>query len=90
MRKNVRVAREMGLLHIPDHALRDIDDVKGIPPHKLCIISTGSQGEPMSAMALMASGENKFLEVGPDDVVIMSSHPIPGNEAPVSKRLFRN
>jgi len=85
MRKNVRVAREMGLLHIPDHALRDIDDVKGIPPHKLCIISTGSQGEPMSAMSLMASGENKFLEVGPDDVVIMSSHPIPGNEAPVSK-----
>jgi ribonuclease J len=85
MRKNVRVAREMGLLRIPDHALRDIDDVKGIPHERLCIISTGSQGEPMSAMALMASGANKFLSVGPDDVVIMSSHPIPGNEAPVSK-----
>jgi ribonuclease J len=85
MRKNVRVAREMGLLRIPDHALRDIDDVKGIPPEQLCIISTGSQGEPMSAMALMASGENKFLQIGDGDVVIMSSHPIPGNEAPVSK-----
>jgi ribonuclease J len=85
MRKNVRVAREMGLLRIPDHALRDIDDVKGLAPEKLCIISTGSQGEPMSAMTLMASGENKFLKVGADDVVIMSSHPIPGNEAPVSK-----
>src|SRR4051812_30658584 len=78
MRKNVRVASEMGLLRIPGTALRDIDDVKGIPPEKLCIISTGSQGEPMSAMALMASGENKFLSVGSDDVVIMSSHPIPG------------
>jgi ribonuclease J len=85
MRKNVRVAREMGLLHIPDDRLRDIDDVKGIPPEKLCIISTGSQGEPLSAMALMAAGENKFLKIVPDDVVIMSSHPIPGNEAPVSK-----
>jgi ribonuclease J len=85
MRKNVRVAREMGLLRIPDHALRDIDDVKGIAPERLCIISTGSQGEPMSAMTLMASGENKFLKISPDDVVIMSSHPIPGNEAPVSK-----
>jgi ribonuclease J len=85
MRKNVRVARDMGLLRIPGQALRDIDDVKGIPPERLCIISTGSQGEPMSAMALMASGENKFLSVGPADVVIMSSHPIPGNEAPVSK-----
>lgn len=85
MKKNVRVAREMGLLRIPDHALRDIDDVKDIPPEKLCVISTGSQGEPMSALALMAASENKFIKLGADDVVIMSSHPIPGNEANVSK-----
>ncbi len=85
MKKNVRVAREMGLLHIPDHALRDIADVGDIPPEKLCIISTGSQGEPMSAMALLAASENKFLKLVPGDVVIMSSHPIPGNEANVSK-----
>lgn len=85
MRKNVRVAREMGLLHIPDRALRDIDDVKGLDPAKLCVISTGSQGEPMSAMSLLAASENKFLQIGVGDVVIMSSHPIPGNEANVSK-----
>ena len=85
MKKNVRVAREMGLLDIPDRYLVDIADVKGIPPEKLCVISTGSQGEPFSAMALLAAGEHKFLELHPSDVVIMSSHPIPGNEANVSK-----
>jgi len=85
MKKNVRVAREMGLLDIPDNRLIDIADVGDIPPHKLCVISTGSQGEPMSAMALLAASENKFLKLVPGDVVIMSSHPIPGNEANVSK-----
>jgi len=85
MKKNVRLAREMGLLHIPDHALRDIDDIADLDPAKVCVISTGSQGEPMSALSLMAAGENRWLKLGPDDVVIMSSHPIPGNEAPVSK-----
>jgi ribonuclease J len=85
MRKNVRMAREMGLLHIPDSRLRDIEDVDDIDPAKVCVISTGSQGEPMSALALMASSENKWLRLGEGDVVIMSSHPIPGNEANVSK-----
>lgn len=85
MRKNVRLAREMGLLHIPDHALRDIEDLGGVPPERVCVISTGSQGEPMSALALLAASENRFLQLGAGDVVIMSSHPIPGNEANVSK-----
>jgi ribonuclease J len=85
MKKNVRVAREMGLLRIPDNRIIDIADVGDIAPEKLCVISTGSQGEPMSAMALMAAGENKFLKLVAGDVVIMSSHPIPGNEANVSK-----
>jgi ribonuclease J len=85
MKKNVRIAREMGLLRIPDHALRDIADVGGMDPAKVCVISTGSQGEPMSALALLAASDNKFLQIGEGDVVIMSSHPIPGNEANVSK-----
>jgi ribonuclease J len=85
MRKNVRLAREMGLLRIPDHALRDIEDLDGVPPERVCVISTGSQGEPMSALALLAASENRFLRLGAGDVVIMSSHPIPGNEANVSK-----
>jgi ribonuclease J len=85
MKKNVRLAREMGLLRIPDHALVDIDDVSDLPPGQVCVISTGSQGEPMSALALMATRNNRWLDVGPDDTVILSSHPIPGNEMNVSK-----
>ncbi|MFN8038904.1 MAG: ribonuclease J [Acidimicrobiales bacterium] len=85
MKKNVRLAREMGLLDIPERSLRDIDEIGDLDPAKVCVISTGSQGEPMSALALMAASENRWLKVGDGDVVILSSHPIPGNEANVSK-----
>jgi len=85
MKKNVRLAREMGLLHIPDNRLVDIEDIGDLDPAKVCVISTGSQGEPMSALALMASSENRWIKIGPEDTVILSSHPIPGNEASVSK-----
>jgi ribonuclease J len=85
MKKNVRLAREMGLLSIPENRLMDIDDIKDLDPAKVCVISTGSQGEPMSALALMAARENRWITLGNDDVVIMSSHPIPGNEANVTK-----
>jgi ribonuclease J len=85
MKKNVRLARDMGLLRIPDHALVDIDDVRDLPPGEVCVISTGSQGEPMSALALMAQRNNRWLEINADDTVILSSHPIPGNEMNVSK-----
>ena len=85
MKKNVRLARDMGLLRIPDHALVDIDDVRDLPPGQVCVISTGSQGEPMSALALMAQRNNRWLEIKTDDTVILSSHPIPGNEMNVSK-----
>jgi ribonuclease J len=85
MKKNVRMAREMGLLRIPDHRLRDIDEIGDLDPAKVCVISTGSQGEPMSALALLAARENRWLKLTEGDVVIMSSHPIPGNEQDVSK-----
>ncbi|MGH9183535.1 MAG: ribonuclease J [Acidimicrobiales bacterium] len=85
MRKNVRLARDMGLLHIPDASVLDIADIDEIPPEQVCVISTGSQGEPMSALARMAASENKWLRVGPGDTVILSSHPIPGNEADVGR-----
>lgn len=85
MQKNVRIAREMGLLHIPDHRLRDIEEVGSLDPGEVCVISTGSQGEPMSALTLMASGESRWLQLDEHDTVILSSHPIPGNEMSVSK-----
>jgi len=85
MLKNVALAREMGLLHIPQASLVDIEKIGDFEDGKVCIISTGSQGEPMSALSLMAAGENKWLKVGEDDVVIISAHAIPGNEYSVNK-----
>ena len=85
MAKNIGLARSMGLLHIADSALVDIEKVGNLDAHRVCVITTGSQGEPMSALALMAAGENKWLTVGAGDVVILSSHAIPGNEASVGK-----
>ena len=85
MKKNVRLAREMGLLDIPDSHLRDIDDVGDLEPGRVCVISTGSQGEPMSALSLMANRSSKFLHLDENDTVILSSHPIPGNEMNVTR-----
>ncbi len=85
MHKNVSLARSMGLLRVPDAALVDIEKIGSLDPAKVCVISTGSQGEPMSALALMAAGENRWLRVGDGDVVILSSHAIPGNESAVGK-----
>jgi len=64
--------------------LVDIDEVDKYEPGKVCIISTGSQGEPMSALGLMARGENKWLKLNDNDVVVLSSHAIPGNEGNVN------
>ncbi|HSP03280.1 MAG TPA: ribonuclease J [Acidimicrobiales bacterium] len=85
MKKNVKLARSLGLLNIPESSLIDIEQIDKHDPGKVCIISTGSQGEPMSALALMAATESRWLTLTPDDTVILSSHPIPGNEMNVSK-----
>ena len=85
MVRNVAMARELGLLHIPDRAIIDIDDVDDHDPGSVLVICTGSQGEPMSALARLASGENRWLRLTPDDTVILSSHPIPGNEHAVTR-----
>jgi ribonuclease J len=85
MGKNVALARSMGLLHVPDAVLVDIEKIGELDAAKVCVISTGSQGEPMSALSLMAAGENRWLRVGDGDTVILSSHAIPGNESAVGK-----
>ncbi|HUP70690.1 MAG TPA: ribonuclease J [Acidimicrobiales bacterium] len=85
MAKNVSLAREMGLLKAADSSIVDIDKIADFDPRRVCVVSTGSQGEPMSALALMAAGENKRLKVGDGDLVILSSHAIPGNEMNVGK-----
>src|SRR5262249_30649786 len=85
MAKNVALARQMGLLTIEQDRIFDIEKAGDMDPRRVRVISTGSQGEPMSALALMAAGENKWLKIGPDDLVVMSSHAIPGNEANVGR-----
>ncbi len=85
MKKNVRLGRDLGVLSIPDKSLIDIDDIDKHPHEKVCVISTGSQGEPMSALALLARGESKWVKVGDRDTVILSSHAIPGNEGNVNR-----
>jgi ribonuclease J len=85
VRKNIRLARQLGLLHIPDDRLIDIEQIDEHPPERLCVISTGSQGEPMSALALLAAGTNRWLKVTEQDTVILSSHAIPGNEFNVNR-----
>ena len=85
IKKNVRLGRDLGILHIPDASLIDIDEADKYPPERLCIVSTGSQGEPMSALSLLARGENRWVKVGDQDTVILSSHAIPGNESNVNR-----
>jgi ribonuclease J len=85
MAKNVELARRLGVLSVPDGALVDVEDVDTMDPGSVCVVSTGSQGEPLSALALMAEGASKWLHLRPGDVVIISAHPIPGNEWAVGK-----
>ncbi len=85
MGKNVALARRLGLLYIPDDHIFDIDQVSKYPSEEVCIISTGSQGEPMSALSLMAAGENKWLKLEQDDLVIISADAIPGNETAIGQ-----
>jgi ribonuclease J len=85
MRRNMMIAREMGLLKVSDADLFDIEEIGQHDPGRVCVISTGSQGEPMSALALMASNDNRFIQIGDNDTVILSSHAIPGNETNVGR-----
>ncbi len=85
MVQNVALARERGILDIPSHAVLDIEETSRYAPGDVCIICTGSQGEPMSALSLMAAHEHKHVKVSPDDVVVISAHAIPGNESNVSR-----
>jgi len=82
---NVTLGREMGLLDVPIDRVIDIDETPRFAPGEVCVICTGSQGEPLSALALMAAHEHKYVKVSEDDVVVLSSHAIPGNEANVSR-----
>ncbi|CDF58247.1 ribonuclease J [Thermobrachium celere] len=81
----VEVASNLGYLKIPEGLFISIDDINKYPDHKIVIITTGSQGEPMSALARMSVSEHKKVEIQRGDLVIISATPIPGNEKFISR-----
>jgi ribonuclease J len=82
---NVEVARELGHIDVKDTTILPVEDIDRIPPDQTVILCTGSQGEPLSALALIASGEHKFVKLHPHDTVVLSATPIPGNETAVHR-----
>jgi ribonuclease J len=82
---NVTVAQELGYLAVPDGLIIPLEDLAELPAQRQVILSTGSQGEPNSALALIAAGEHKYVQAGPGDLVIFSSRVIPGNERVIGR-----
>ena len=83
MVRNMQIAQELGLLSVPDGLVRNLDKVLDLPPDQVLLISTGSQGEPLSALSRMSRGEHRGVELLPGDTVILASSMIPGNETSV-------
>lgn len=83
----IEIARNLGYLTVPDGVIIDIDEINRIPADELVILSTGSQGEPMSALSRMARGSHRNVDIVPGDHVILSATPIPGNEKLVAKTI---
>ncbi len=81
----VNIANELGYLHVPQGLLVDIEMIDRYPKDQMTLITTGSQGEPMSALSRMAFSDHRRVEVGPEDYIIISATPIPGNEKMVGK-----
>ena len=82
---NIEVARELGHVDVKDTTIIPIEDLDRVPPEDTVILCTGSQGEPLSALALIASGEHKFVKLHSHDTVVLSATPIPGNETAVHR-----
>lgn len=76
----VEAAEKIGEINIPDGAIVDVSKIKNMRDSEIVVVSTGSQGEPMSALSRMSNGDNQFVTVGDNDTVIISASPIPGNE----------
>ena len=81
----VKAAVELGYMNVPEGALIDINEIRRYKPDEITIVTTGSQGEPMSALFRMAAGEHTQVTLGANDLVVLSSSPIPGNEKLISR-----
>jgi ribonuclease J len=92
MVENAKMARKLGYLDLPDDLLVSLDQALKMNPKEIVLMSTGSQGEPSSIMGRLSTGTNRQFDIQPGDTVVLSSHPIPGNEETVFRtinRLFR-
>ncbi len=92
MMDNVQMAREKGYLDFPRELTANINELKSLPPEEVAVVTTGSQGEPTSALTRMANGDHQHVQIISGDTVVLSASPIPGNEALVSRtvdNLFR-
>jgi ribonuclease J len=86
---NVKIARKLGYLEIPDEVIVPLDQALQMQPHKVVIMCTGSQGEPSSIVGRLSAGTNRQFDLKQNDTVVLSSHPIPGNEETISKTINR-
>jgi ribonuclease J len=92
MMDNTQMARERGYLNFPREMSMSVNDLRQLPPEQIVIVTTGSQGEPTSALTRMANGDHQHVQIQPGDTVVLSATPIPGNEALVYRtvdNLFR-
>lgn len=87
MVNNVRVSTELGYIDIPEGTLIEMEEINNYPPEEILIVTTGSQGEPMSALTRMATADHRWVGIEPGDTVIISATPIPGNEKLVTKTI---
>ena len=87
MIRNVQIARDLGYLNLPQAMYVDQRDINRVPDGDIVVLTTGSQGEPLAALSRIAAGTHRTIEVGEGDVVIISAHPIPGNERGVSRTI---
>jgi ribonuclease J len=85
MEANVKLARKLHLLRVDPADIIDVENISRFPPGQVCVICTGSQGEPLAVLSKLSRGDARNFKVGPDDTVILSSHPIPGNEWSVGR-----
>lgn len=87
MVNNVKISQQLGYIDIPEDILIDMEDINKYPPEKIVVATTGSQGEPMSALTRMATADHRWVGIKPGDTVIISATPIPGNEKLVNKTI---
>ncbi|RLP79465.1 MULTISPECIES: ribonuclease J [unclassified Micromonospora] len=89
MVRNMGIARDLGLLNIPAGLVIGIEEATTLPPEQIVLMSTGSQGEPMSALGRMASGDHRHITIAPGDTVVLASSLVPGNETSVYRVINR-